>query len=160
MASNYYVFHLFSKIMEDNKVERIIELGTGKGSMSIVLALEAVKKGIEFITYDIKEQTTFETQRMLNKLDAKRRVCDIFENSDEIFSLFDKPVFLLCDNGNKRKEIEMFAPSLMDGSVVSVHDYGIEFTAKDAKRYDHILTPYKISLWRKHNVQLATWIKR
>ena len=160
-SSNYYTNHIFSTIINENPaIKRIIELGTYTGSMAIALGLEGVRKGIEVQTFNCEEQTTAETQRILNKLDVIRNILDIFEppNIPKIKALFDKPVYLLCDNGNKRAEFHLFVQYLKPGSVVSVHDYGVEFMPKDADVHSALLTPFREEDWQNHNVQLASWV--
>lgn len=128
--------------------------------MAIALGLEGIRKGIEVQTFNIKEETTAETQRILNKLDVIRNIFDIFEqeNIAKIKTLFDKPVYLLCDNGNKRAEFQLFVQHLKPGSVVSVHDYGVEFMPEDAQAHRALLTPFHEEQWQNHNVQLASWV--
>lgn len=159
MPSNYFTFHLFSKIIDENPgITKIIELGTHTGSMAIALGLEGVRKGIEVHTFEITEQITEDTKRILDALGVKRHLCNIFEEQQLIKSLFkDGPVYLLCDNGSKSIEFQEFANKLLPGSVVSVHDWTLEIHQHDIDIYDHLVEPFHEEDWMNHNVQLATW---
>lgn len=159
MPSNFYTFHIFSTIIDENpQIERIIELGTYTGSMAIALGLEGIRKGIEVITINIHDELTLPTKKILNKLDVKIMICDIFSKREEIKNLFDKPVYLLCDNGNKKDEFAAFVPYLKSGSIVSAHDWEVEIAPKDIALFTNKLMPFHSDDWQKHNTQLATWI--
>lgn len=162
MSSNYYTFHIFSDILENNKVNRIIELGTHTGSMSIALALLAFQRDIPFETYDIRDQKNKSTDKILSSLGARSNVVDIFKEIDRFKAEVAKePIYLLCDNGNKKHEFSELVPRLFSGSVISVHDYGTEFTeAMIADEIREQLIPYKQEQWTKYDVRLATWIKK
>lgn len=118
-------YWLWEAILNDNpSVEGIVELGTLEGGFSLYLAAQADAREIFFRTYDI---TT-----------PKRRIpgfvtIDIFANSDEIGRHLERhdPVILLCDGGNKARELKMFSQYLSHASVIVVHDWGTEFLPKD-----------------------------
>lgn len=163
MSSNYYVFHIFSEIIKHNpQITKIVELGTYTGSMSIALGLLGVLNNKQFITYDIKNNTKSNVKELLiNNLGVLCENKDIhdLEIRKQIFKEhFNEPIYLLCDNGNKRGEFIDFVPQLKSSSVVSVHDYGVEFYEEDWKIHENILTPFNEVDWMKHNVQLATWV--
>jgi predicted O-methyltransferase YrrM len=159
MPSNYYTFNIFSKIIDENPwITKIIELGTHTGSMSVALGLEGVRKGIEVHTFELNEQVSEETKRILDRLGVKRHLCNIFDDHQFIKSLFkDGPVYLLCDNGSKAVEFQEFVPKLKSGSVVSVHDWTSEIHQHDIDPYKHMIDPFHEDDWMRHNVQLATW---
>jgi len=92
-------------------------------------------------------------------LGVVQKICNIFENIDQIVyeNSFNNPVYLLCDNGNKKQEFAQLVPHLKPGSVVSVHDYGVEFMEEDNIHAD-LLEPFHPEDWQKHNVQMATWV--
>lgn len=158
MSSNYYVFHIFSTILTKNpQITRIVELGTYTGSMSIYLGLEGIRNGIKVTTFDIKDHLTPPTKELLKRLGVNCIIQDIFADMDSVKGWLSNPVYLLCDNGNKKQEFAQLVPHLKSGSVVSVHDYGVEFMEEDTI-YPDLLEPFHPEDWQKHNVQLATWI--
>lgn len=158
MPSNFYTFHVFSKIFDENpQIKRIVELGTHTGSMAIALGLEGIRKGIEVHTFELAEQITEETKRILDCLSVKRYECHIFQEKQQIMRLLKEPVYLLCDNGSKSVEFQEFVPSLKPGSIISVHDWGSEIHPHDIEPLQKLIEPFHESDWDRHNVQLATW---
>lgn len=158
MAHNYYLYHIFSEIMDKNpQIKRIVELGTYKGAMTIVLGLEGIRKQIPVNTFDIEYLITEEVLRMHKCLGINMQMCNIFEKPEVVRELLNEPCFLICDNGNKPKEFEMFVGSLKEGSIVAVHDYGQEFFDSDAAIHEGKVVPYMRDEWEKHNAQLAIY---
>ena len=120
------IAEIFNNLLERYKPARIIELGTGKGGLAVVLAMWCYNSSSKFITFDSN----------YTGIDVKARFFintfkgHIFKGS--IFSLVpyikkliqqDGKVLLLCDNGNKPKEIEIFAPLLKPNDIIMAHDY-------------------------------------
>lgn len=161
MASNYYTFHLMSKIMSANpQLRGIVELGTYTGSMSIYLGLEGIRKGIEVVTFDIIDLLSLESRTILDTLKVQRVVCNLFDPEVQrhmrmMLSRF--PVYLIVDNGDKPREFKEFVPMLRAESIISVHDYGIEFSDADWMVHKDKVEPYLKDEWAAHNVQLASF---
>lgn len=158
MPSNYYTFHLFSKICSEYNPHSIVELGTHTGSMSVYLALEALKRGGRFTTIEIDHNLPSpEIKGILVTLNAFIENMDILsqEGREEIKSMFIGKTFLLCDNGHKADEFLAFVPHLKSGDVVAVHDYGTEFFDRDWEKLSDLVKPIYQDEWNKHNVQLC-----
>lgn len=161
MAHNFYVHHIFSEIMDANpQIEQIIELGTYKGAMSIMLGLEGIRKQIPVYTYDISDQTSLETSRLFTNLQIVFSITDIFEPLTRealIDQIKYKPTYLLCDNGRKAEEFEAFGRHLPKGSVISAHDYTNEFHDKDTEPLKNMIEPFMQEDWMRHNAQITTY---
>lgn len=159
MAHNYYVQHIFSKVMDENpQIKLIVELGTFKGSMTAALGLEGIRKQIPVWSYEIKDQTNEETKRILATLNVQTRLLDIFEHRDVILKLISEvPTYLICDNGNKADEFALFGNALLPGSIISVHDWNTEFHPHHVSPLEGKIEPFYEEDWMKHNCQLATW---
>jgi hypothetical protein len=103
------------------QVRGIVELGTYAGGFSWFLDAQARARGISFDTYDIivpdVEPPGF-TQ------------LDFYRFPDRV-ELGDAPVILLCDGGNKPRELRTFPPMCAPGSVVVAHDWGTETLPSD-----------------------------
>lgn len=157
MSSNYQTFDLISRVLDDNPVEGIVEIGTYTGSLSIYLGLEGVSGKVPVHTYDIKRQFTEPTQRVFNFMNIQFHNIDVFESRHELFKQFNYPVFLLCDGGNKRDEFLMCVPQLKKGSIVAVHDYGTEFKDEHFIPFvdQNLCTPIMQDEWTKEDVRLA-----
>jgi len=159
MSSNYQTFDLISRILDDNPPHAIIEIGTYTGTLSLYLALEAIRNGdVEMFTINIEKQHNQYVDEMFDKLGVTYMQMDVFESRDELFNLFgDKPVFLLCDGGNKREEFLMCVPKLPKGSIVAVHDYSTEFLDEVwvPLAEKGLCTPIMREDWMKEDVRMA-----
>lgn len=159
MCHNFYVHHLFSKIMDANpQVKRIVEFGTYWGAMTTALALEGLRKKIPFHTFEIKEQRQPEIIELHKRLSVLDFICDIFTQDFKDFietRLKLSPVFLICDNGDKAREFLEFVPMLKSGSIVAVHDYMTEFYDKDWQVHADLVEPIMQDEWLRHNAQLC-----
>lgn len=121
-ASQYWVdFYLWEALLNERAAVRgIVELGTWKGGFSLYLAAQARARGIRWRTYDVAA--------------PDRRIpgfvqLDIFRFPEVVNRYIRRcePVALLCDNGNKPRELATFAAALQDPeSVVVVHDWMTE----------------------------------
>jgi hypothetical protein len=104
----------------NEQIRGIVELGTYQGGFSWFLDAQARARGIDFRTYDIivpdVEPPGF------TKLDFYR-----YPERVEL----DGPIALLCDGGNKPRELKTFPPMCPEGSVILVHDWGTETLASD-----------------------------
>ncbi len=164
MPSNYYVFHLISKIFSAQPhLTQIVEFGTYYGNMSVCLGLQGVRHAIPCTTYDIHPYPDEKTKRIFSALNIEQRVADIFDpaiQQEIVARLSTGPTYLLIDNGDKKREFELYVPHLVPGSVVSVHDYGTEFVDKDWQVHASLVEPYLQGEWDKHNVQFASFTIR
>ena len=115
-------FLLWERVLNDNpQTRRIVELGSWQGGFSWFLYAQTQARGMSFATYDIilpdVEPPCF------TKL-------DFYRFPDRVV-LGDSPVVLLCDGGNKPRELRTFPPMCVPGSVVVAHDWGTETLASD-----------------------------
>lgn len=117
----------------------IIELGTGRGGFSIYLLLQTLQRGIEFWTFDRRLRVDLEAP-----VAKALRLADHFVQAD-IFKVGQQmvigmlkastlhPLLLFCDDGHKPKEFQIFAPYLLQGDLVGVHDWGTEFWKRNVE---------------------------
>jgi hypothetical protein len=103
----------------------IVEFGTWQGGFSRFLFAQAAIRNMDFVTYDStvpdNEPPGFEH-------------LDIFAHRPRVearLASYDGPVILLCDNGNKPREVRVFPPALPPDSLVVVHDWMTEFLPDD-----------------------------
>ena len=158
MNCNYYVFHQISRILAENpQIKSICEIGQCTGSMTIYLALEAVRKKIPCHSWDITRQITPETEVILNSLHVRSHYMDVFAYKENIISMINtEPVYLICDGGDKKREAEMFVPHLKSGSIVSIHDYGREVFDADLIPIQDKVMPIRPHEWNLHNSQFCS----
>ncbi len=161
MSHNYYVYHILNQNLEENRqIEAVFELGTGYGAMSMCLGLLGIHYDIPIFTYDLCEHISPSVKRTFFHLGIKFYQKDLFNpvNHQEISEKMGRfnNIYLICDNGNKRQEFADYIRYLKPNSLISVHDYGLEFTAQDASKYNNI-EPFHEEEWMKHNTQFSTW---
>jgi len=120
---------VFKSFLSNEKFDTLVELGTGRGTLTLFLS--NIFNG-KIHTFSIGNV------RMVNEL-QKNGVevvkADVFDKGiiKYIKELIDSPgrVLLLCDNGDKVKEFTTFAPCLKKNDVIMAHDY-----FKDTKSQD------------------------
>lgn len=164
MSCNYYTFDVMSRVMkESSHIRGIVEFGTFTGGMAIYLGLLGLRAGVPVSTFDVVNVLEPSVERVLDRLLVSRHIGDIFSlqrqrDLEHMLRLF--PVYIVMDNGDKPREFREFVPMLQSGSVISVHDYGVEFQDKDWEGYGDFVEPYLREEWRKHDVRLASFRKK
>lgn len=126
-AAQYFVdFYLWEAVLNENpNIRGIIELGTWMGGFSHFLNAQAQVRGIEFRTFDSVVHFSKPVPNFIQ--------LDIFANEDYVADLIRSfsPVALLCDNGNKPREISTFSKYCNPQDVIFVHDWLTEFMPQD-----------------------------
>lgn len=121
-------FPSIADIISPHRPKIIVELGTDEGGFSGFLADLVAPWGGSVYTFDIKAKFSssllsdfhnlrFEQADVLTT--AHRRVTDLVSHPGGTALLY-------CDNGNKQREVELYAPFLHVGSILGVHDYNTE----------------------------------
>ena len=134
-AQNYNISKsfkkLFSFLSSQEKSVTIVEIGTFKGGLTVILDTyaRAYNLNYDLYTYDVTDRLiSDETKQVFNDLKIKLTLKDVFsDNGDEVRKLIsdkDRLTVLLCDGGQKAKEIIEFSRSLKVGDNVIRHDYG------------------------------------
>jgi hypothetical protein len=99
--------------------KRIIELGTLAGDFSMLIynLREQIDPDFDFITFDNIIQ--------INNIPPKMSFCqlDIFNHIDFIGGMIEENTLVLCDNGDKIREVHALAPYLKNNCVIMAHDY-------------------------------------
>lgn len=127
------------RIVRDFKPELIIEFGTQFGGFTLCLA--------EHTDCDIH---TFDKQNVIEpEIELHERIHfyqqDIFEKDDNIKELLELPArkLLYCDNGKKSYEVNTFAPHLLSGDLLGIHDWRTEVTPDQVKKTLEDFKPYE-----------------
>lgn len=162
LCCNYYVFDIMSRLIDENpQIKGIVEMGTHTGGMAVYLGLCGIQKGITVNTWEITKQISKETDTMLDKLGVIQHVFDVFAYSEKVIEQINKePIYFLADGGDKKRELALFVPHLVRGSIVSVHDWGMEVTFKDLEAVADRLLPIRPEEWGQHNAQIASFLVR
>jgi hypothetical protein len=126
MAQNRIAVPTWSYAFERVPPARIIEIGTFAGGFALALGVHAWTLGVPLHTYDIAQpnETIAPKARLFGVV---FHVADVFlpVTQTEIAQLIRSPgmTYVLCDGGNKSKELDVFGPFLKPGDVIAAHDY-------------------------------------
>ncbi len=133
----------------------IIELGTHDGGLSTFLALYAMTSQMPAKAQDPREPSLYKNQthhkhprtfhtfdntlrdiprtNLLMDMGADFVQCDTLADPKVIASIqgliqrYDRTL-VLCDGGDKRKEVELYGPALKKGDFIMVHDWAYDAT--------------------------------
>lgn len=138
-TQNWVDFYLWDRLLDAHPVQAILELGTAWGGFSLFLSHQAQARGLRFRTFDSVDHRTAGSDETFGAKLARAAdlgeqfVCvDVLQEPDVVTrELLGCRVALLCDNGNKSKEVNLFAPTLALGSICVVHDWLTEIWPKD-----------------------------
>ena len=131
---NPNVYSVFTQFFQDESFDFVIEIGTSYGGLSLYLYEQSLQHDFNFITYD------YSGFRSGVWSERKQELKDAW-NNELLFDFRDKDVFspttiteistilqnnkclLLCDGGDKPKEIQIYSEHLQSGSYIMGHDY-------------------------------------
>ncbi|MCD6149053.1 hypothetical protein J7J18_06805 [bacterium] len=119
--------YILDLVFDQFDFAQVVELGTYRGALSTFLWLECQVRGHRFLSVDRADKRVTDLFPFLRG--------DIFECQRTKLRIFEflgqAPSFLYCDDGNKPREIQVYAPVLPPRSVLGVHDWGTEISEKD-----------------------------
>lgn len=108
----------------------VVELGTMCGLTTCYLGVATALRGGRVYSYDIVDLVPPEVRKAASGLPIEYRIGSCLNPgvaSEEIKSLVNNGhTLLFCDNGNKEREIEIYASYVGSGSVLIAHDWGTE----------------------------------
>ncbi len=116
-------FYLWELLLNAHpEMRMVVEIGTWQGGFARYLKAQADGRGLGFVTFDVISPD--EPPDGFVQVDA-------FASPELIWEQFEEPMVLLCDGGNKPRELQTFAPMLHEGSLVVVHDWLTEVQPDD-----------------------------
>jgi hypothetical protein len=125
MSQNRMAVPVWSYAMEVYPPAQIVELGSGNGGFTTVLAVHAWRIGAKIFSFERAVAPNRDWQSLSAFLGIQFFKGDLFAEWKTIKELIQRPgvTYLLCDDGDKVKEFNMFAPFIKHGDIVAVHDY-------------------------------------
>lgn len=145
-------FILWESLLNQTKFRAIIELGTWQGGFSWWLwAQTKARGGMNFYTFDAIEPSA--------RVPEFEKI-DVFAQADYLGKLMrhNEPCIVLCDNGNKPRELRTFSAALRDpDSLLVVHDWGTEFKPEDVP--DNVEMVYGVFCERLHSMSRVFRVK-
>jgi len=122
---------IFAEMFREVEYNRVIELGTGTGAFTYFLG-----------SYQSGQVYTFDTTRpehedRLRRIQVRFKHMDVFAHEDIVANLITCPgrTLLLCDGGDKAREVNIFAKYLKVDDVIMAHDYAGTPAAFEANGY-------------------------
>lgn len=117
-------------ILTPHRPRIVVELGTDRGGFAAFLADLVAPWCGQVVTFDLEPK--FQPSLLRDFPNLCFVQADVLTDVHaEVVSLVSREnAFLYCDNGNKRREMELYAPLLHVGSVLGVHDYNTEIMAE------------------------------
>lgn len=125
---------IFSKLLENTKPARILEIGTGAGGLTLFLRDKLNEIGLKetyILSYDVNT-TNFDsniydlTNLELSKENLFSGGNEYILNRKDLIEPYIKNIgvtIVLCDGGNKIKELTQISPLLKEGDIIMAHDY-------------------------------------
>ncbi len=126
MSQNRMAVPTWSHAFEIHPPRRVLELGTAGGGLTTALAVHAwnLEPRAEVHTWDLCRPNE-KYAPLAAFLGVQFHVADIWESEAEIRRLIASPgvTYLLCDGGDKARELATFASSCKPGDIIAAHDY-------------------------------------
>jgi tRNA A58 N-methylase Trm61 len=146
----------FTKLLETTKPNRILEIGTGAGGLTLFLRDTLNELGLKetyIKSYDVNNTTFDSNVHDLTNLELSKE--NLFGGGNE-FVLERKDLIepyiqsegltiVLCDGGNKIKEFNQISQLLKHGDIIMAHDY--------CESYEMFLSEYKDKIWNWCEIQ-------
>lgn len=157
---------LWEYILNDRPdVKALIELGTWEGGMSLYLLAQCIERGLPFLTIDHTPPAGLHTSPLAIQL----QLAEHFWQQDLLEAGVDQvrqtiagsphPLILLCDNGNKPRELELYVPGLAPGDLIAVHDWGTETNPPDLAPVQTLVEPI-YEEWQARVGSATMWLRR
>ena len=103
----------------------IVEIGTARGGLSIILGTWALKNDAKVITVDIKKTVRHRFHGSLLEILGIELITGDAWKPQTVTQIQEKlvpPVFIYCDGGNKVIDFRTYAPLLVEGDTIAAHD--------------------------------------
>ena len=161
----YWMYKVFDDAISNNQqLGRFVEIGTGVGAVSVILALHAVQASTHLLTYDNRPELHSKLMPIFHRLGIEDKSSDHWEDIDHIKAYMnDIPTFFFCDGGDKKREFNFYVPLIPRKSVIAAHDYGMEFTQEDIQETvnKYNLFPIQQNEWvgGKDDIQTCLYYK-
>lgn len=154
------------EVLRSTEIKTFVEIGVHLGGLAAIL----IDKMDHYLGVEIKESIT---DSNLKAYVSRKENCDFkFADAWSATTILEvalwlqnkRPAFIYCDGGKKPKELDLYAPLLLAGDMIGVHDFGIydraEIRPEQAEKiidsrgfvdYEPSFRPEsaRIAIWRK-----------
>ena len=148
----------YFEIIEQYNIKAFVELGIHVGGLTSLLLPRAEYTDFRYLGVEsnqsIVNPAIIQKIARLPSTNVVWSDCFTDVTRDRVKTFVDNSpgaCLILCDNGNKIKEMEFYAQVLRIGDYITVHDYGTEITDSDLVWIDNSpdYEQVKPELWRK-----------
>jgi len=174
MCQNRLAVPIWSYAIEEMRPDRVIEIGSYNGALATALGLTCKAIGAKMITYDINRPSEAIVP-IGEALGVVFQVASCWDRQAEIGALIGSPgpSMVLCDGGDKPRELDTFARYLKTGDVIAAHDYDavheVDSSVPQAERPwpfseivkaqgDEIAAMHNLEPWMQEHFDLAGWL--
>lgn len=140
------IVEYFEKFLVEEQFDTVVEIGTYKGGLTIVLDEIKQKHGLKFELYtsDIgiwNEADFGEVLQAFKTRSINFNKIDTFSEAGEsylrgLIQDSSKKVCVLCDGGDKIREFNYFSNHIKQGDFIMAHDYSHNSEGIDGLSYD------------------------
>ena len=103
----------------------VVEIGTATGGLSVIFGLWCHLNDAHTVTIDItsRKQYNFH-KKILRELGVTRIVANAWKprTVESVREMLEHPAFIYCDGGNKKMDLDIYAPLLEEGDYIACHD--------------------------------------
>ena len=150
MSQNQLALPMLSMALDYENPTVVIEVGTQQGGLVCGLT-ELDVRGMQFISVDITDQRTDEVKDSFLRHGITFELGDCFSVVPRLMKRFEKnKVVILCDGGDKNKEMKLFRPLCKPGDVIAAHDWTYAVNARVEKDGNNFWA------WSEFNFDLRT----
>lgn len=140
-SQNFAALKLLEYYIAYEKPEYVVEIGSQKGGLSVYLGtIACATEQFIFHTFEIDKNKDWYNREnegvghWFEKMETISPFCKSIEGnifSEEIFNFIKSYVdkyktIIICDGGNKPREISLYTEVLKTGDIIMAHDYNIE----------------------------------
>lgn len=157
---------LFQHVSRANRKVNIVEIGTFKGGLTVVIDTYAKLYDLNYTltTFDIKDRLIQEETKEIFK---ECEINFVLENTlsksghEKIKSIIedDAMCLIFCDGGNKAKEISDFSKFMKKSDIILGHDYGYDADSFSKKEWTAFELSFSGIRDAFHNNNLAFLLK-
>lgn len=152
-----YLFYSFPQL------RLAVELGTFRGLTTLWLGVAMQLRGGHVTTFDIADVRDADIVAAWPANITFRREDVLADNPNVVgqFGLVGPPgVLLFCDNGDKVREVALYARHLRSGSVLLVHDWETEVPPAAVAPFLTEFTPFQHDFAALLQSHLRAWVRR
>lgn len=166
MQQNRHAVPTWSYAMECYPPTRIIEIGSYNGGFTTAIGVHAQQIGARVVSYDVAKAPHARLAALAQFLGIEFRTVDVWTLEKEIGQLIAGPgvTFVLCDGGNKRRELATFAQYLKPGDVIAAHDYvspgSVWWSWSEIRTEDGAaaVASHDLEPWLQEHFDIAGWL--